>query len=90
MGAREVCAKERNDSEEINNTTLQSSQNTNSLDADLHMTERATVPEGPVYTLNKETRAPFDSSTLLFAQVNTREGDFTHRENDTWTKERPT
>ena len=38
--------------------------------------------------LNEETRALFEKSTLLFAQVNTRKGYFIHRENDTLTKKK--
>ena len=62
----------------------------NHEDADLHTVTVGAIPMRPAGVLNQQTCDLLDSSNVIFARVNTQQGEFGEREIDTRIKERPT
>lgn len=62
----------------------------NHEDADLHTVTVGAIPTRPAGVLNQQTCDLLDSSNVIFARVNTQQGEFGEREIDTRIKERPT
>lgn len=62
----------------------------NHEDADLHTVTVGAIPTRPAGVLKQQTCDLLDSSNVIFARVNTQQGEFGEREIDTRIKERPT
>lgn len=76
-------------SQEMNFNCASNFQDANSNEiVDLHTVERVSNSEEQVDSPNEETRALAHGTPLVFARVNTQEGEFINREIDTRDKEK--
>lgn len=75
--------------QEMNFNCASNFQDANSNEiVDLHTFERVSNSEEQVDTPNEETRSLVDGTAVVFARVNTQEGEFINREIDTRVKEK--